>query len=119
AVLWAAIVFVLVRFGLLAAVTAWTLYELLFASPLTSDLSAWYAGASLSVLPWPASASTPRSAAGPSCAKSCWKRSRPPRLLRPALPGPRRAPGHSSPRSTLREECFRRSSAARAPSCGE
>ena len=47
---WAAIVLVLVRFGLLAVVSLSLVQELLLVSPLTRDLSAWYAGASLSVV---------------------------------------------------------------------
>jgi hypothetical protein len=47
---WATIVFVLVRFGLLAVVSLSLVQELLLVSPLTRDVSAWYAGASISVV---------------------------------------------------------------------
>ena len=46
----AATVFVLVRFGLLAVVASTLVHNLLFASPLTPDISAWYAGTSFSVV---------------------------------------------------------------------
>jgi serine/threonine-protein kinase len=47
---WAATVLVLVRFGLLAVVAQSLVQELLLVSPLTRDLSAWYAGVSLVVV---------------------------------------------------------------------
>ena len=48
--IWSAALFVLVRFGLLAMASLSLVQELLVVSPLTRDLSTWYAGASLSVL---------------------------------------------------------------------
>jgi eukaryotic-like serine/threonine-protein kinase len=48
--LWAVTVLVLVRFGLLAVASQSLVQELLAGSPLTRDLSAWYAGASIAVL---------------------------------------------------------------------
>ena len=47
---WAATVLVLIRFGVLAVVAQSLVQELLLVSPLTRDLSAWYAGVSLVVV---------------------------------------------------------------------
>jgi serine/threonine-protein kinase len=48
--LWAATVLLLVRFGLLAVASQSLVQELLGGSPLTRDLSAWYAGPSLTIV---------------------------------------------------------------------
>ena len=46
----AIIVFVLVRFGLIASAMTWFTTFALIRAPLTLDLSAWYAGRSFAVL---------------------------------------------------------------------
>lgn len=46
----ALLLFVLIRFGLLALATSWLLFFLILFTPITLRLSHWYAGRSLFVL---------------------------------------------------------------------